>query len=95
MTMKKPTSGDWTPLDTAFIGDAIVPVRRGERYPWDHPSVQAAPALFVSAALLPDEVDRAVAAHRNSWLDAAAASASRADGLTSSGIRVTVLRRST
>lgn len=88
MTTKKPKSGYWTPIDTAFVAGAFTPVRRGERYAWDDPVVQAAPGLFVSAELPPDEVSRAATAYRNSSLDETAAMAATMDRTTSSGIRV-------
>jgi len=94
MSSKKPRSGEWIALDTAFVGNAILPIRRGQRHPWDHPAVQLAPELFVSADLTPDDLRRAIAEYRNADIDAAAAAASASDRMTSSGIPVTVPRSS-
>jgi hypothetical protein len=88
MSTPKPKSGEWTPLDTVFIGGAITPVRPGQIYPWDHPLVQAAPELFASAELPPDELARARAKHRFASMEAE--SAAQADTGIPPGIRVFV-----
>jgi len=90
MTTKKAKAGEWMPLDSACVGNDRTPVRKGQPYSWDHPAVQLAPDLFVPADLTREEFDRAVEAYHNLALDNAMVKATAMDGMTSSGVRVSV-----
>jgi hypothetical protein len=92
VTTKRPKSGEWTPLDTAFVAGELVPVRPGRRYPWNHPAVQATPELFVPADLPVAEIRRLASIRANAALDSVAKLATVMDGLTSAGIPVAVPR---
>jgi hypothetical protein len=91
MKAKKPSSGQWMPLDSACINGSRTPVRKGQPYRWDDPAVKAAPELFVPADMSREEFHKACEAYRNAGIDKAMAGATTMDGMTSSGVKVTVL----